>query len=445
MQPALPVVLPPPATASPVIAKVQLGPADFGGALAKLLAIVVPTAAAKAASVATPSTLLATPQVTTPTPTPTQTATATATVTLMPAPTSVPAQVPSPTAATAIPVAPAVTQLPSPLEGPPPATEPTITTPQTSTTVARKNSASTTRREPVGAATAAPAASAPVVTPDVPSPPPVIAAPAADVPAPTAQANTPSSHDTMQPQADAIAASPPPGVPAQPPTDPKPAADEVEPAAGHVPVALADVATQPSLPATAVITTPALATSVAPTTPAATPPAATPASPHATATPAEQIAPALVSLGHAPDGAQRLTMRLQPPELGQVQVRIDRPTLDAPARVAITVERPETLTLLLRDQPQLQRALDQAGVPAEGRSVTFHVATPEPSTRTDTATAAAPTGSTASMGGDFSHGTSRQSGKPTQGNSVATDDSEEIEALRSAPTNWLRARLDITA
>ena len=105
----------------------------------------------------------------------------------------------------------------------------------------------------------------------------------------------------------------------------------------------------------------------------------------APASPASQVAPALVSLGHAPDGAQRLTMRLDPPELGQVQMRIDRPP-DAPARVEITVEKAETLTLLLRDQPQLQHALDQAGVPPEGRSVTFHVASPEPAPRSERAT-----------------------------------------------------------
>ena len=34
-------------------------------------------------------------------------------------------------------------------------------------------------------------------------------------------------------------------------------------------------------------------------------------------------------------------MKLEPPELGQVQIRIDRPADDAPARIAITVERPE--------------------------------------------------------------------------------------------------------
>ncbi len=95
-----------------------------------------------------------------------------------------------------------------------------------------------------------------------------------------------------------------------------------------------------------------------------------------------------MQIGHASDGAQRLTVRLDPPELGHVQVRIDRPS-EAPARVEITVEKSETLTLLLRDQPQLQRALDQAGVPAEGRSVTFHVAPSDPAQRSDPSTAPA--------------------------------------------------------
>ncbi len=93
--------------------------------------------------------------------------------------------------------------------------------------------------------------------------------------------------------------------------------------------------------------------------------------------------------GMPPDGAQRLTVRLDPPELGQVQIKIDRPS-DAPARVEITVQKQETLTLLLRDQPQLQRALDQAGVPADGRTVTFHIAASGPSMRTDAGTTPVP-------------------------------------------------------
>ena len=37
----------------------------------------------------------------------------------------------------------------------------------------------------------------------------------------------------------------------------------------------------------------------------------------------------------------------------------------------IRVEKPETLGLLVHSQPQLHQALDQAGVPAAGRSLSF--------------------------------------------------------------------------
>ncbi len=65
---------------------------------------------------------------------------------------------------------------------------------------------------------------------------------------------------------------------------------------------------------------------------------------------------------------QRVTIRLSPPELGSLQIRIDRPP-DAPPKVEIRVEHAQTLNLLLHDQPRLHQALDQAGVPPEGRNV----------------------------------------------------------------------------
>ena len=79
---------------------------------------------------------------------------------------------------------------------------------------------------------------------------------------------------------------------------------------------------------------------------AAAPPqgAAAAASPDTSAAaPAQQVSAALVSLAGTPGGGQRMTLRLEPAELGQVQIRIDRPT-DAPAQVDISVQRPETLT-----------------------------------------------------------------------------------------------------
>ena len=168
------------------------------------------------------------------------------------------------------------------------------------------------------------------------------------------------------------------------------------------------------------------------------------ASPSHAASPTAQVAPALVQMGHAVDGTQRLTVRLDPPELGHVQVRIDRPP-EAPARVEITVEKPETLTLLLRDQPQLQHALDLAGVPAEGRSVTFHVASPEPASHNgEPATAPAPGVAAGGLSGDGSHGAPRQGGQSGRQH-VSTQDGIETEFTPTVPTGWLRGGLDITA
>jgi hypothetical protein len=185
----------------------------------------------------------------------------------------------------------------------------------------------------------------------------------------------------------------------------------------------------------------AVTTAPTPPTPAAPPTsAAVGAAPTA---PAAQVAPALVSLGQTTDGTQRITMRLEPPELGQVQIRIERPA-DAPARVEITVERSETLTLLLRDQPQLQRALDQAGVPPEGRSIAFHVAPPEPAPRSEAVTPPPPGAGAGGLGGEFSHSMANRGGNHSQHAANHPDDDDATFTPVASP-RWMRAGLDITA
>ena len=134
-----------------------------------------------------------------------------------------------------------------------------------------------------------------------------------------------------------------------------------------------------------------------------------------------------------------MTLRLEPAELGQVQIRIDRAP-DAPARVDITVERPETMTLLLRDQPQLQRALDVAGVPTDGRSLTLHLATPDsvaPSAGTQGGMAA-----NAGSGQGGGNGSGARSGG--QGGTEESADTAPDDTTAALP-RWLRAGLDITA
>ncbi len=93
---------------------------------------------------------------------------------------------------------------------------------------------------------------------------------------------------------------------------------------------------------------------------------------------ASQVGPALASFVASaahPGAPQSLVIRLDPMELGRVQVRIER-SPDGSARVDLVVERPDTLLLLLRDQPQLHRTLDLAGVPSTDRTLQFHLTPP---------------------------------------------------------------------
>ena len=60
-------------------------------------------------------------------------------------------------------------------------------------------------------------------------------------------------------------------------------------------------------------------------------------------------------------GNTHFEVRLDPAELGRIDVRID---VDRSGQVTshLTVEKPETLTMLRQDAPQLQQALNDAGL-----------------------------------------------------------------------------------
>jgi flagellar hook-length control protein FliK len=69
-------------------------------------------------------------------------------------------------------------------------------------------------------------------------------------------------------------------------------------------------------------------------------------------------------------GTSRFTIRLDPPELGRVDVRMHvDPSGGINAR--LTVDRPEALDLFQRDQRQLERALAQAGLDSSRTSLEF--------------------------------------------------------------------------
>ena len=70
---------------------------------------------------------------------------------------------------------------------------------------------------------------------------------------------------------------------------------------------------------------------------------------------------AVAIAARAQEGSNQFDIKLTPPELGRIDVQLN---VDSNGQVTshMTVERPETLQLLQTQQPQLQQALEQAGL-----------------------------------------------------------------------------------
>jgi flagellar hook-length control protein FliK len=69
-------------------------------------------------------------------------------------------------------------------------------------------------------------------------------------------------------------------------------------------------------------------------------------------------------------GKTRFELRLDPADLGRIDVRID---IDRSGQVTshLTVEKPETLSMLRQDAPQLQQALNDAGLKSGSNGLQF--------------------------------------------------------------------------
>jgi hypothetical protein len=134
------------------------------------------------------------------------------------------------------------------------------------------------------------------------------------------------------------------------------------------------------------------------------------------AMPAAQLAPALMTLAKTPDGSQQMTVRLNPDQLGMVQIRLDRAPSGA-THIQILADRPETLQALQRDQPALHKTLDEAGIPGAGRTLAFHDA---PHAETQSASSGG-----SSQGGSTAHtpaGRSWTNGQGGASGGAQTDD-----------------------
>ena len=88
----------------------------------------------------------------------------------------------------------------------------------------------------------------------------------------------------------------------------------------------------------------------------------------AAAVPIAGLAVAIVARARA--GSNKFDIRLDPPELGRIDVRLD---VDRNGQVTshVTVDRADTLQLLQTQQPQLQRALEQAGLTTTNNGLQF--------------------------------------------------------------------------
>ena len=81
---------------------------------------------------------------------------------------------------------------------------------------------------------------------------------------------------------------------------------------------------------------------------------------------------AMKRAGTAADGGGRVTIRLNPEELGKVDVKLEF-ARDGSVRAQISAERPETLEMLQRDARVLDKALQEAGLKTDQNSLQFNL------------------------------------------------------------------------
>jgi len=114
------------------------------------------------------------------------------------------------------------------------------------------------------------------------------------------------------------------------------------------------------------MTAPSVHTAATARTDVATAPA--PAAPHASAIPLAGVAIEIASKAVA--GTNHFEIRLDPPELGRIEVRLD---VDGDGNVTtrMIADRSETLDLLRRDASGLERALQDAGLKTADNSLQF--------------------------------------------------------------------------
>lgn len=88
---------------------------------------------------------------------------------------------------------------------------------------------------------------------------------------------------------------------------------------------------------------------------------------------ATSLVAATVSKAAQNGSTRNITLHLDPPELGRVEVRLEFGE-ERTVKANIIVEKPETLLMLQRDSHALERALQNAGLEADSNSLDFQMA-----------------------------------------------------------------------
>lgn len=91
--------------------------------------------------------------------------------------------------------------------------------------------------------------------------------------------------------------------------------------------------------------------------------------PHA----ATQLVAATLSRSAQSGESKNMTLRLDPPELGKIEIQMHF-TKDKSVKTHMIFEKPETMLMMQRDSQTLERAMQQAGMDAGGNSLSFELA-----------------------------------------------------------------------
>lgn len=126
--------------------------------------------------------------------------------------------------------------------------------------------------------------------------------------------------------------------------------------------------------------------------------------------PAVQTVAATIQKFGAEKQDTRITLQLDPPELGRVEVKMSVGK-DHAAKVVLTIEKPETFAMLQRDAHTLERALADAGLNPDGSGLEF---------------------SLADEGYSFGHDGGHDSGSGHAGRGAAKSEDEQTVVIASA-------------